>query len=241
MRPVRDVYAVGPGAGLAAGSPIRGGSPPPARAPRSTSRSTGTTGLPGVLGGLVDQVVLRRRVLRAMQAHLDAYAAAAARRALDVRAGRGRGDRRRRPRAGRPAVGRAVRRLLGVPRRQGRAGGVATCRRWSGRSARSSASRSCPRRSSVRCCWTASSAAGPRARRPCGSGGRGSPTAGCPWRTSTPQLRWVRRRRARRPRLDPGRPAPAARRPRPPAPPLTTLQLSVPKAGRGGSAFGTES
>jgi 8-oxo-dGTP diphosphatase len=42
------------------------------------------TGLPGVLGGLVDQVVLRRRIVRAMQAHLDAYAAAAARGALDV-------------------------------------------------------------------------------------------------------------------------------------------------------------
>ena len=42
------------------------------------------TGLPGVLGGFVDQVVVRPRVLRAMQAHLDGYAAAAARRALDV-------------------------------------------------------------------------------------------------------------------------------------------------------------
>ena len=42
------------------------------------------TGLPGVLGALVDRVVLRRRVERAMQAHLDAYAAAATRQALDV-------------------------------------------------------------------------------------------------------------------------------------------------------------
>jgi 8-oxo-dGTP diphosphatase len=42
------------------------------------------TALPGALGGAVDQLVLRRRVVRAMQAHLDAYAAAAARRALDV-------------------------------------------------------------------------------------------------------------------------------------------------------------
>lgn len=42
------------------------------------------TGLPGVLGGFVDQVVLRRRIIRAMQAHLDLYAAAAARRALEV-------------------------------------------------------------------------------------------------------------------------------------------------------------
>src|SRR3954447_5030396 len=42
------------------------------------------TGLPGPLGGVVNRVVLRRRIVRAMQAHLDAYAAAAARRALDV-------------------------------------------------------------------------------------------------------------------------------------------------------------
>jgi 8-oxo-dGTP diphosphatase len=42
------------------------------------------TGLPGALGGFVHRVVLRRRIVRAMQAHLDAYAAAAARRALDV-------------------------------------------------------------------------------------------------------------------------------------------------------------
>jgi 8-oxo-dGTP diphosphatase len=42
------------------------------------------TGLPGPLGGLVDQLVVRPRVIRAMQAHLDALAAAAALRALDV-------------------------------------------------------------------------------------------------------------------------------------------------------------
>jgi 8-oxo-dGTP diphosphatase len=42
------------------------------------------TGVPGVLGGALDRVVLRHRVRRAMQAHLDAYAAAAARAALDV-------------------------------------------------------------------------------------------------------------------------------------------------------------
>ena len=41
-------------------------------------------GRPGTLRALVDRVVLRRRVVRAMRAHLDAYAAAAARRALDV-------------------------------------------------------------------------------------------------------------------------------------------------------------
>jgi 8-oxo-dGTP diphosphatase len=42
------------------------------------------TGLPGILGGVVDELVLRRRITRAMQAHLDLYAAAAARRALEV-------------------------------------------------------------------------------------------------------------------------------------------------------------
>ena len=42
------------------------------------------TGLPGPLGRIVDGLVLRRRILRSMQAHLDAYAVAAARRALEV-------------------------------------------------------------------------------------------------------------------------------------------------------------
>jgi 8-oxo-dGTP diphosphatase len=43
-----------------------------------------TPAFPGVLGALVYRLVSRRRVVRAMRAHLDAYAAAAARRALDV-------------------------------------------------------------------------------------------------------------------------------------------------------------
>ncbi|MGY2077923.1 (deoxy)nucleoside triphosphate pyrophosphohydrolase [Blastococcus sp. SYSU DS0828] len=42
------------------------------------------TGLPGAVGAVVDRVVLRRRVARAMRAHLDAYAAAAALRAREV-------------------------------------------------------------------------------------------------------------------------------------------------------------
>ena len=42
------------------------------------------TGLPGPLGALADRAVLRRRVQRSMRAHLDAYAAAAALRALSV-------------------------------------------------------------------------------------------------------------------------------------------------------------
>jgi 8-oxo-dGTP diphosphatase len=83
LRPVRDVYAVGPGRGWRWLTHSR----------RFTATGAGTlvdeqidweTGLPGPLGGLVDQVVLRRRILRSMQAHLDAYSAAAARRALDV-------------------------------------------------------------------------------------------------------------------------------------------------------------
>jgi 8-oxo-dGTP diphosphatase len=43
-----------------------------------------STGLPGLLGGLVDQAVLRRRVVRSMQSYLDAYAAAAAEAARGV-------------------------------------------------------------------------------------------------------------------------------------------------------------
>jgi 8-oxo-dGTP diphosphatase len=81
VRPERDVYAVGRGSGWLTHSR------------RFTATGAGTlvdeqvdweTGVPGPLGGLLDQVVLRRRIQRAMQAHLDAYAAAAARRALDV-------------------------------------------------------------------------------------------------------------------------------------------------------------
>jgi 8-oxo-dGTP diphosphatase len=83
VRPVRDVYASSPGQGRGWVTHSR----------RFSATGAGTqideqvdweTGLPGVLGGFVDQVVVRRRVLRAMQAHLDAYSAAAARLALDV-------------------------------------------------------------------------------------------------------------------------------------------------------------
>ena len=83
VRPVRDVHAAGPMQGRGWITHSR----------RFSATGAGTqvdeqvdwdTGLPGILGGLVDQLVLRRRVLRAMQSHLDAYAAAAARRALDV-------------------------------------------------------------------------------------------------------------------------------------------------------------
>jgi 8-oxo-dGTP diphosphatase len=83
IRPVRDVYAVGPGHGWRWLTHSR----------RFSATGAGTlvdeqvdweTDVPGLLSGLLDQVVLRRRILRAMQAHLDAYAAAAARRAQDV-------------------------------------------------------------------------------------------------------------------------------------------------------------
>ena len=82
-RPWRDVYVAAPGNGwrtlvhtrqfaaTGAGTLVQ-------------EQVDGDTRLPGVLGGLVEQTVLRRRVLRSMQAHLDAYAAAAARAALDV-------------------------------------------------------------------------------------------------------------------------------------------------------------
>ncbi len=83
VRPERDVYAVAPGRRWRWLTHSR----------RFTATGAGTlvdeqvdweTGLPGWLGRLVDELVLRRRVLRAMQSHLDAYSAAAARRALDV-------------------------------------------------------------------------------------------------------------------------------------------------------------
>jgi 8-oxo-dGTP diphosphatase len=80
---VHDVYAAGPGSGWRRLTHSR----------RFTATGAGTvveeqvdweTGLPGVVGLLFDRLVLRRRVIRSMRAHLDAYAAAAARRALDV-------------------------------------------------------------------------------------------------------------------------------------------------------------
>jgi 8-oxo-dGTP diphosphatase len=82
VRPGRDVYAVGPGRGWRWLTHSR----------RFTATGAGTlveeqvdwaTALPGPLGRVVDPL-LRRRVRRAMTVHLDGYAAAAARRALDV-------------------------------------------------------------------------------------------------------------------------------------------------------------
>ncbi|MGY1701852.1 (deoxy)nucleoside triphosphate pyrophosphohydrolase [Geodermatophilus sp. SYSU D00766] len=83
LRPVSDVYAAGPRRGWRRLTHAR----------TFTATGHGTvveervvwdTGLPGVLGRLVDRAVLRRRVRRAMRRHLDGYAAAAALRALDV-------------------------------------------------------------------------------------------------------------------------------------------------------------
>jgi 8-oxo-dGTP diphosphatase len=83
VRPVSDRYAAAPGRGRRRLTHAR----------RFTASGAGTvvdeevewdSGLPGVLGRLVDSAVLRRRVLRAMQRHLDGYAALAAVRALDV-------------------------------------------------------------------------------------------------------------------------------------------------------------
>jgi 8-oxo-dGTP diphosphatase len=82
-RGVRDVYAVGPASGWRWLTHSRRFHPTGAGT-LVDEQVDWETGLPGLLGGFVDQVVLRRRILRAMQAHLDAYAAAAARRALDV-------------------------------------------------------------------------------------------------------------------------------------------------------------
>jgi 8-oxo-dGTP diphosphatase len=83
IRPVRDVYAVGPGSGWRWLTHSR----------RFSATGAGTlvdeqvdwaTGVPGVLGGLLDQVVLRRRILREMQSHLNPYPPPPPRRALDV-------------------------------------------------------------------------------------------------------------------------------------------------------------
>ncbi len=49
-----------------------------------TEEVAGDTGLPRLLAAPLEELVLRPRLLRAMQSHLDALAAAAARRALDV-------------------------------------------------------------------------------------------------------------------------------------------------------------
>ena len=190
MRPERDVYAVGPGRGWRWLTHSR----------RFSATGAGTqvdeqvdwaTSLPGVLGGFVDQVVLRRRILRAMQSHLDAYAAAAARAALDVVQVVGAaivdGDRVLvAQRSGGPYDGcwefpggkvePGESDLSALVREIGEE--LGTVDRAAGVPRRGRAGRRRRRRAR-------------RARRPCGSGGPGSP-AGRRSRTSTRQLRWLR-------------------------------------------------
>jgi 8-oxo-dGTP diphosphatase len=83
VRPWRDVYAADPGDGFRRLVHTR----------HFSATGAGTlvseqvdweTGVSGPLGSLLDQTLLRRRIVRAMQAHLDAFAAAAASRALEV-------------------------------------------------------------------------------------------------------------------------------------------------------------
>jgi 8-oxo-dGTP diphosphatase len=83
VRPYRDVYAASPGSGRRDLTHTR----------RFSATGAGTlvdeqvdwtTAVPGPLGRLLDRTVFRRRVLRSMQSHLDAYAAAAAEAARGV-------------------------------------------------------------------------------------------------------------------------------------------------------------
>jgi 8-oxo-dGTP diphosphatase len=83
VRPVHDLYSMGPGHGWRRLTHTRRFSAT-AAGTRVDEQVDWETGLPGPLGTLVDRMVLRRRIRRSMQAHLDAYAAAAARRAQDV-------------------------------------------------------------------------------------------------------------------------------------------------------------
>jgi 8-oxo-dGTP diphosphatase len=87
VRPHRDVHAGGPGS---AGR-WRWRWVSHSRSFSATGAGTlvdeqvdGESGLPGVLGVLVDRVVLRRRARRVMQWHVRAFVAAAELRALDV-------------------------------------------------------------------------------------------------------------------------------------------------------------
>ena len=89
-RPLEEVVSVRPSRDVFAGTRGRGWV---MHSRRFTATAAGTivdeqvdweTGLPRGIRAVVDQLVLRRRIVRAMQAHLDALAAAAARRARDV-------------------------------------------------------------------------------------------------------------------------------------------------------------
>ena len=82
-RPWHDVYSAAPGDGWRTLVHTRDFSPTGAGT-LVHEQVEWESALPGVLGGLVDRTVLRARVVRAMRAHLDAFSAAAASRALDV-------------------------------------------------------------------------------------------------------------------------------------------------------------
>jgi 8-oxo-dGTP diphosphatase len=83
VRPERDVYSFGPGHGFRWLTHSRRFSPTGAGT-LVDEQVDWQTAVPGLLGAVLDETVVRRRIVRAMQAHLDAYAAAAARRALEV-------------------------------------------------------------------------------------------------------------------------------------------------------------
>ncbi|MEU2348128.1 (deoxy)nucleoside triphosphate pyrophosphohydrolase [Modestobacter sp. NPDC049651] len=82
-RPWRDVYTAAPGGGWRWLVHSRTFSPTGAGT-LVDEQVDWATPLPGALGGLVDQTVPRRRLVGAMQAHLDLFAAAAARAAQGV-------------------------------------------------------------------------------------------------------------------------------------------------------------
>ncbi len=83
VRPVRDEYGVADRTGWRRLTHVRTYSATGAGT-LLTEEVVGDTGLPRLLARPLEELVLRPRLLRAMQSHLDALAAAAGRRALDV-------------------------------------------------------------------------------------------------------------------------------------------------------------
>src|SRR5829696_4987755 len=82
-RPARDVYGVADRPGWRRLTHTRT-YPATGAGTLLTEEVQGDTGLPRWVAGPLEELVLRPRLIRAMQSHLDALAAAAARRALDV-------------------------------------------------------------------------------------------------------------------------------------------------------------
>jgi 8-oxo-dGTP diphosphatase len=83
VRPWCDRYAAAPGGGFRRLEHTRHFSATGAGT-LVTEQVDWETVVPDPLGSLLDQTLLRRRIVRSMQAHLDAFAAAAAARALEV-------------------------------------------------------------------------------------------------------------------------------------------------------------